>query len=58
MISEPDPSRRARGAALGEGLGEVITADPAAGPVTEVIDELTAGMGPTWRSNARATRAR
>ena len=45
VISEPDPSRRARGATLGEGLGEVITADPAAGPVTEVIDELTAGIG-------------
>jgi (R,R)-butanediol dehydrogenase/meso-butanediol dehydrogenase/diacetyl reductase len=45
VISEPDPSRRARAATLGEGLGEVITADPAAGPVTEVISELTGGIG-------------
>jgi (R,R)-butanediol dehydrogenase/meso-butanediol dehydrogenase/diacetyl reductase len=45
VISEPDPSRRARAATLGEGLGEVITADPAAGPVTEIISELTGGVG-------------
>src|SRR5579859_773074 len=39
VLSEPDPARRARAAALGEGLGEVVTADPAAGPVTELVDE-------------------
>ena len=45
VMSEPDPSRRARAARLGEGLGELVTADPAAGPVTELIGELTAGVG-------------
>jgi (R,R)-butanediol dehydrogenase/meso-butanediol dehydrogenase/diacetyl reductase len=45
VISEPDPSRRGRAATLGEGLGEVITADPAAGAVTAIIDDLTGGVG-------------
>ena len=45
VVSEPDPSRRARAARLGEGLGELVTADPAAGPVTELIGELTGGVG-------------
>ncbi len=45
VVSEPDPSRRARAARLGEGLGEVVTADPAAEPVTEIVDELTGGIG-------------
>jgi (R,R)-butanediol dehydrogenase/meso-butanediol dehydrogenase/diacetyl reductase len=45
VLSEPDPARRIRAATLGDGLGEVITADPAAGPVTEIIDELTGGIG-------------
>jgi (R,R)-butanediol dehydrogenase/meso-butanediol dehydrogenase/diacetyl reductase len=45
VISEPDPARRTRAAALGDGLGEVITADPAAEPVTEILDDLTGGIG-------------
>ncbi|HLK75029.1 MAG TPA: zinc-binding dehydrogenase, partial [Streptosporangiaceae bacterium] len=45
VLSEPDPARRTRAATLGDGLGEVITADPAAGPVTEIIEELTGGIG-------------
>ena len=31
VISEPDPARRGRAAGLGDGLGEVITADPRRG---------------------------
>jgi (R,R)-butanediol dehydrogenase / meso-butanediol dehydrogenase / diacetyl reductase len=45
VLSEPDPARRGRAASLGEGLGEVITADPAAEPVAGIIDELTGGIG-------------
>ena len=45
VISEPDPARRARAAGLGAGLGAVVTADPAAGSVTEVVAELTGGVG-------------
>lgn len=45
VVSEPDPVRRERAGTLGEGLGEVITADPAAGPVTELLNDLTAGIG-------------
>ena len=45
IISEPDPARRARAATLGEGLGEVVTTDPAAGPVTEIVAGLTGGVG-------------
>ena len=45
VISEPDPARRARAADLGEGLGEVVTADPLAEPVTEIVAELTGGIG-------------
>jgi (R,R)-butanediol dehydrogenase/meso-butanediol dehydrogenase/diacetyl reductase len=45
VLSEPDPARRARAAALGDGLGEVITVDPAGEPVTAVIDALTGGVG-------------
>src|SRR5689334_6912043 len=39
------PARRARAAVLGEGLGEVILADPSADPVTSVVEELTGGIG-------------
>jgi len=45
VISEPDPARRARAAGLGEGIGEIVTADPAAAPVTELIAGLTGGVG-------------
>ena len=45
VLSEPDPARRARAAALGDGLGEVIIADPVAEPVTEIVGELTGGIG-------------
>jgi len=45
IVSEPDPVRRQRAAGLGVGLGEVVTADPAAGPVTELIADLTGGLG-------------
>jgi (R,R)-butanediol dehydrogenase/meso-butanediol dehydrogenase/diacetyl reductase len=45
VISEPDAARRARAAGLGEGIGEVVTADPAAEDVTGVIAELTGGIG-------------
>ncbi|MBV9381967.1 MAG: alcohol dehydrogenase catalytic domain-containing protein [Streptosporangiaceae bacterium] len=45
VLSEPDPARRARAAALGDGLGEVITADPSAEPVAEIIGDLTGGTG-------------
>ncbi len=45
IVSEPDPVRRERAAGLGDGLGEVISADPAAGPVTGLITELTGGIG-------------
>jgi (R,R)-butanediol dehydrogenase/meso-butanediol dehydrogenase/diacetyl reductase len=45
VVSEPDPGRRERAAGLGAGLGEVITADPAAEPVTEIINDLTGGEG-------------
>src|ERR1051326_1664133 len=36
IVSEPDPSRRERASGLGEGLGEVVVADPAAGNVSEI----------------------
>jgi (R,R)-butanediol dehydrogenase/meso-butanediol dehydrogenase/diacetyl reductase len=67
VLSEPDPARRARAATLGDGLGEVIIADPEDEPVTEIVDALTGGGGgdhpragsaPTSRWSARATRAR
>ncbi|MGH3395333.1 MAG: alcohol dehydrogenase catalytic domain-containing protein, partial [Streptosporangiaceae bacterium] len=45
IVSEPDPVRRQRAASLGVDLGEVVTADPAAGPVTDVVSELTGGIG-------------
>jgi (R,R)-butanediol dehydrogenase / meso-butanediol dehydrogenase / diacetyl reductase len=45
IVSEPDPVRRQRAASLGVGLGEVVTADPAAGPVTDLVSELTGGIG-------------
>src|SRR5215831_17815763 len=45
VISEPDPARRGRAAGLGDGLGEVITADPAAESVTDLVAELTGGVG-------------
>ena len=45
VISEPDPARRARAAGLGAGLGEVVTADPAAESVTDIVTELTGGVG-------------
>ncbi|HET9967409.1 MAG TPA: alcohol dehydrogenase catalytic domain-containing protein [Streptosporangiaceae bacterium] len=45
VLSEPDPARRSRAAALGEGLGEVILADPSAEPVAAVVEELTGGIG-------------
>jgi (R,R)-butanediol dehydrogenase/meso-butanediol dehydrogenase/diacetyl reductase len=45
VISEPDPVRRERAGCLGEGLGEVITADPAADEVTGLVSELTGGIG-------------
>jgi (R,R)-butanediol dehydrogenase / meso-butanediol dehydrogenase / diacetyl reductase len=45
VISEPDPSRRERAAGLGQGIGEVVTADPAADSVTEIIAGLTGGIG-------------
>ena len=45
VLSEPDPARRARAAHLGDGLGEVITADPVHEPVTEILAGLTAGIG-------------
>ena len=45
IVSEPDPVRRQRAASLGVGLGEVVTADPAAGPVTDLVSDLTGGIG-------------
>ena len=45
IVSEPDPVRRQRAASLGVGLGEVVTADPAAGLVTDLVSELTGGIG-------------
>ena len=35
VVSEPDPSRRERASRLGEGLGEVVVADPAAEDVSD-----------------------
>jgi len=45
VVSEPDPVRRERAAALGTGLGELITADPVTAPVSELVGELTSGIG-------------
>ncbi len=45
VVSEPDPVRRERAGRLGDGLGEVITADPAADEVTGLLSELTGGIG-------------
>jgi (R,R)-butanediol dehydrogenase/meso-butanediol dehydrogenase/diacetyl reductase len=45
VVSEPNPVRRKRAAGLGAGLGEIITADPAAEPVAEIIRDLTGGIG-------------
>ena len=45
VVSEPDPARRERASRLGEGLGEVIVADPAAEAVPEIIAGITHGIG-------------
>jgi (R,R)-butanediol dehydrogenase/meso-butanediol dehydrogenase/diacetyl reductase len=45
VISEPDPARRVRAAGLGTGIGEVVTADPAADSVTAILAGLTGGVG-------------
>jgi (R,R)-butanediol dehydrogenase/meso-butanediol dehydrogenase/diacetyl reductase len=45
VISEPDQARRARAATLGAGIGEIVTADPVSEPVTDIIAELTGGIG-------------
>jgi (R,R)-butanediol dehydrogenase/meso-butanediol dehydrogenase/diacetyl reductase len=45
LVSEPDPARRSLAAGLATGLGEVIVADPAAESVTEIIADLTSGVG-------------
>ncbi len=45
VVSEPDPSRRERAGGLGEGLGDVVVADPATEPVLEIIAQLTHGVG-------------
>src|SRR5436309_194913 len=45
VVSEPDPSRRERASRLGEGLGEVVVADPAAEDVSEIIAGITHGIG-------------
>jgi (R,R)-butanediol dehydrogenase/meso-butanediol dehydrogenase/diacetyl reductase len=45
IVSEPDPARRALAAALGDGLGEVVTADPSGDQVIGLVTELTGGLG-------------
>jgi (R,R)-butanediol dehydrogenase/meso-butanediol dehydrogenase/diacetyl reductase len=45
VLSEPDPARRARASSLGDGLGEVVLADPSADSVTSLVEELTGGIG-------------
>lgn len=45
VVSEPDPSRRERASGLGQGLGEVVVADPSADPVSEIIAGITHGIG-------------
>jgi (R,R)-butanediol dehydrogenase/meso-butanediol dehydrogenase/diacetyl reductase len=45
VLSEPDPSRRARAAELGAGVGDVVVVDPVADPVAEIIAGLTSGRG-------------
>jgi (R,R)-butanediol dehydrogenase / meso-butanediol dehydrogenase / diacetyl reductase len=45
VLSEPDASRRVRASDLGTGVGEVVTVDPATDSVTDIIAELTAGIG-------------
>jgi (R,R)-butanediol dehydrogenase / meso-butanediol dehydrogenase / diacetyl reductase len=45
LVSEPDPSRRARAAGLGAGLGEVITIDPLAEPAGDIVATVTGGLG-------------
>ena len=45
VISEPDPSRRDRAAALGTGLGEVVTVNPLTDSVSAIIADLTSGVG-------------
>jgi (R,R)-butanediol dehydrogenase/meso-butanediol dehydrogenase/diacetyl reductase len=45
VVSEPDPSRRERARGLGDGLGEVVVADPVTEPVPEIISEITHGIG-------------
>ena len=45
IVSEPDPARRARAAALGEDLGEVIAVDPLTDPVAELVADATGGVG-------------
>ena len=58
VLSEPDPARRARAAALGDGLGEVITADPVRRAGHRASSTSSpAGSAPTWPSSAPARRA-
>lgn len=45
VLVETDAERRGRGGRLGEGLGEVVTVDPASEPVVEVLADLTDGAG-------------
>jgi (R,R)-butanediol dehydrogenase / meso-butanediol dehydrogenase / diacetyl reductase len=45
VVCEPDPSRRQRADRLGEGLGEVLVADPGAGNVAEIVAGITHGIG-------------
>jgi (R,R)-butanediol dehydrogenase/meso-butanediol dehydrogenase/diacetyl reductase len=45
VLSEPDPARRARASSLGDGLGEVVLADPSADSVASLVEELTGGIG-------------
>jgi (R,R)-butanediol dehydrogenase/meso-butanediol dehydrogenase/diacetyl reductase len=45
VVCEPDPVRRERAGRLGDGLGEVVTAGPAAAQVLGLVGELTGGIG-------------
>jgi (R,R)-butanediol dehydrogenase/meso-butanediol dehydrogenase/diacetyl reductase len=45
VVSEPDPSRRARAGKLGDGLGDVVVADPAAEDVSGIVAGITHGVG-------------
>src|SRR6266699_3018962 len=44
VVSEPDPSRRQRAAGLGQDLGEVLVADPAAEDVAGILAQITHGI--------------